>query len=86
MIRVTVELLPLGYESGKRKLGVMYIANDGVTSRETNGKRGSYDFDIFGKRKLLRSGRVEDYPRKSAIVWVLLHRALNVAFGKKEKA
>lgn len=87
MIRVTVELLSAISPTRNRVLGVMHIANDGVTSRETSGKRGSYDFAIFGKRQqVLRQGRVEDYPRKSALIWVLLHRALNIAFGKKERA
>lgn len=88
MIRVTVELISAISPSRNRVLGVMSIANDGVTSQETGGKRGSYNFIIRGKRKdrAIRQGRVEDYPRKSAIVWVLLLRALTVAFGKKEKA
>lgn len=88
MIRVTVELISAISPARNRVLGVMHIANDGVTSRETDGKRGSYNFIIRGKRKdrVLREGRVEDYPRKSALIWVLLHRALNVAFGKKEKS
>jgi len=88
MIRVTVELLSAISPARNRVLGVMNIANDGVTSSETGGKRGSYNFIIRGKRKdrALREGRVENYPRKSALVWVLLYRALHVAFGKKEKA
>lgn len=86
MIRVTVELISAISLDRGRVLGVMHIANDGITSQETGGKRGSYNFTIFGKRQqVLRQGRVEDYPRKSALIWVLLHRVLNVAFGKKEK-
>jgi len=74
MIRVTIELIPYG--TGKPiKLGEMTIANDGFTTRETNGRRGTYNFKIFGKKNWLAAGRVENYSR-SKNVWYLVARCL----------
>lgn len=44
MIRITVELLPLGSESRKRLLGTMEIVNTGKGTATT----GHYRFGIFG--------------------------------------
>lgn len=75
MIRVTVELIPYGF--GKpRKLGEMTITNDGVTSMNTEGQKGSYDFVISGKRIVMKSGRVENWSRQSKHVWRLVGKCL----------
>lgn len=76
MIRVTVELIPFGIGE-PQKLGEMRIANDGVTSHQTDGRRGSYEFTVVGKRNELAYGRVENWPRKSRHVWRLVAKCLN---------
>lgn len=79
MIRVTVELVSA--RTGRTStLATAMIANDGKTSLETGGKRGSYNVIFNLKRKFgWRSVRVEDYPRKSLNIWHLVHRALTAA-------
>lgn len=54
MVRVTIELLPGGFEKGKRTLGVIEIANDGTSA---DRRFGNYTAELshagmfFGKRK-----------------------------------
>lgn len=78
MILVKVELHPASGRPAKT-LVVGKIVNDGTG----HARRGNYNFAFCGKSgKLLKHGRVEDYPRKSYQVWELVRRALNTAFGK----
>lgn len=55
------------------ELGRLHIVNDG-TGTPT---RGNYYVDKIGKRRrLLKTARVENHPRKSHTVFRLLRRAL----------
>ena len=80
MIVVRVELWPKGWE-GKppHELMHMHITNDGTASDGTgDSKRGNYSFELLrkGSKEVLRTGRVEDFPRRSYHVGRLLYRAL----------
>ena len=72
MIKTIVELYPAGYYNKKKLLGEMEIWND--LSGTLN--RGNYKYIIKGKRKTLKEGRYENFPRKSCNVWNLLKRIL----------
>jgi hypothetical protein len=74
MIRVTVEILPGGFETGKRTLGVMHIANDASGDRFT----GNYNVRMFGVNGLRQMGatRIEGFKRTSGHAWELVHEAL----------
>ena len=79
MIRVTVELIPGGWEDspGRNEIGRMEIANDGTGDEKT----GNYDIDLFRRGSstaIQRVGYVDNYPRKSASIWKLVKRALEV--------
>ena len=80
MIKITVELYPLGRESGKKTLGTAVIFND-ATGTLT---RGNYKAVFNGKRKKkLRSGEVKNFPRLQKDVWDLLYLALEDAVGER---
>lgn len=74
MIRVPIELVPHGI--GKPiKIGVLYITNDGTGTPE----RGNYYYAIYGKRKrLMRRGIINSWPRRQRHVWRLVAQALKV--------
>ena len=89
MIRVTVEILPFGYEERKCVLGTAKIWNDCTGDRET----GNYRYKLYragpdGKleRRAWKQGAVRDFPRMKRGAWDLLFRALRAAVaGRNEK-
>lgn len=52
MIRVTMELLPGGFDmdDDNEILGVMFLSNNVGTTINSGGKRGTYLVDLFKKR------------------------------------
>jgi len=77
VIRVTVEIVPLGIEAHKRVLGTMTIINDGTGDTYN----GNYDVRKRSGAGTLRNetkviGRVEGFKRRSHTVWQLLALAL----------
>lgn len=82
MIRVTVELLPLGREKDKELLGVAYITNDGSGSRT----KGNYRFTLSKKgnpNSIWKRGAVLGFPRKRLLGWDLVFRALRACVGER---
>ena len=76
MLRVRVELIRGGVGEPEL-LGEMVIVNDLLRSLETEGVRGSYRVRCWGKRpRPVRSGQVENWPRRSKPVWALVRAAL----------
>jgi hypothetical protein len=70
MIRVTVELLPHGTETGKRTLGVLLIANEGTGSEDIGNYEGSLlaEYTVHGPRTAWVTG----FARKKQSVWTLV--------------
>lgn len=87
MIRVTVELLPGGYEEGKRTLGVATISNDMEDTMQTDGSLGSYRVKLSKSGAKVdetwKTGRVTGLPRKRLGGWDLLFRALRATVGDR---
>lgn len=90
MIVIKIEMWPLGVKAKMYPLGRMYIWNKG-TNTAANGKRGDYGFAIMRKNKLERvpgknstvaEGNIENWPRLSYSVWMLVAKALEIAFKK----
>ena len=83
MIKITVEIIPYGI--GKPKIiGVMTISNTGKSL--ITPSRGDYTYKITKKNNyLMRSGEVENFPRKKLLVWDLLYRILRKEFGERNK-
>lgn len=75
MIRITVELLPLGDKNRSTVLGEAVIANDGTGT----GTKGNYKYRIRGKSRILKggTGNIEGFKRERDNVWELLRLALN---------
>jgi hypothetical protein len=80
MIRVTVELWPWGDETRKRVIAVANIYNN--LSAVERPVRGNYGYSLWGKKKLLQAGEVQNFPRQRLNVWHLLQRVLEDAFGE----
>lgn len=91
MIYVRIELWPKGDKTRAKLLGEATIKNDGAQHKRTAGQRGSYWADFWtgaGREKGSRSFRiayVNDFPRKSLLVWDLLMRALVIALDDRQK-
>lgn len=85
MILVTIELLSARTKQ-RTLIGAMSIANDATGT----GKNGNYNVSVFRKHAnggvttdVLRTGRVENYPRLAYNVWRLVARALKSAFPEE---
>lgn len=70
MIRITVEMVPYGFENSKYKIGEMTIVNDGTGTIEY----GNYDITIVSDNYEIER-RVEKFPRDKGI-WPLITEAL----------
>lgn len=84
MLRITVELLPLGDETRARHLGTAIIANDATGSRA----RGNYTVRLSKRgqpKSVWRRGRVEGFPRQRLGAWDLLYLALRATVGDRYK-
>ncbi len=81
MIVVRVELWPGGWPDKARELMRLHITNAGTGS----DKRGNYRVKLFrkGSQSVLRTGSVEDFPRRSYHIGRLLYRALASCFPEE---
>lgn len=87
MIRITIEMVPLGNE--KRA----YVMARGIIGNDSSGSvaRGSYNAAIsrVSHRRPLNTGgwwkiaKIEDFPRTRLSVWDLLYRALRELVGER---
>ncbi len=89
MIVVRVELWPKGWK-GKppHELMRMHITNDGTASDGSgDSPRGNYRVELFRKgcKTILRTGHVEDFPRRSYHVGRLVLRALAACFSEERR-
>jgi len=74
MIRVTIEIFPVGSVRQGKIAGKALIVNDGTGAKT----RGNYLVQIYGgNNKLLGTAKLKDFPRKRLGVWSLLKRCLN---------
>lgn len=83
MIKVTVELWPHGYETGKEVLAEAFIANDGTSDNRNIG-----NYEVWLKQKTKRSlkfGRVKNYRRLTQPIWKLIELCIQSAFRGDEK-
>ena len=91
MLVVKVEMWPKGHESKAHEICRAFIANDGKTSRETEGEYGSYNARFmqsvrFNPKKVWRTGRVEKIHRSKRGVWDILFACLRSAgLGHRNK-
>ena len=87
MIRVTIELLPGGYEAGRKVLGIAEIANDGQDTGATDGRLGSYRVRLSKREpkvnEVWRRGQVHGFPRKRLGAWDLVYQALRACVGDR---
>jgi hypothetical protein len=68
MIRVTIEILPFGYESQKRELGSFIIYNTG--DHELRPEYGNYKFTLEKDNKKYR-GSIKDFSRNFGWLYLL---------------
>ena len=82
MVVVTVDLWPGGQQERAQPLGRAEIANDGTGAQGV----GHYRVRLFQKgkaRRVWRTTRVTDFPRKRLGAWDLLCRALMQLVGDR---
>lgn len=79
MIRVTIDMLPMGDESKAYNIGLAYITNDGSGT----GHSGNYRIDLLGgfvgwnpSKRVWKTALVESFPRARLGVWDLFYRGL----------
>ena len=76
MIRITIELLPLGSERHKKTLATGTIANDGTG---TTGF-GNYNVRLYGsKGGQAFHGKVAGHERMRKSVWHLIEKGISAA-------
>lgn len=80
MIRITIEILPFGFEDNKRTVGSMEIYND-ATGTATRGNYVFKFFDKLGRKRF--NGEIKDFPRKQLTAWDLLFRILKITVGER---
>jgi hypothetical protein len=84
MLRITIELLPLGSEEHKRHLGTAEIWNDATGSLES----GNYRYRLYhwgNSNGLWRSGNVTAFPRLNRGPWDLLFLVLLQAVSDRNR-
>ena len=80
MIRITAELIPLGYEDKSRTMGKILLWNDATSGKETVG---NYKYKIFDKNnRKYADGRVVGFSRKKDGVMKLILLILKDHFGE----
>lgn len=82
MIRVTIEMLPLGNESRKHHLGTVTIANDGTGTRGL----GNYNVRLSRRGKpdsTWRTARITGFRRLQRGAYDLLLLALAATVGQR---
>lgn len=90
MIRVTIEMVPLGYENAKRHMATIEIANDVTTTVASGGKKGTYNarFSRISQRGehlgfYDRTGQVGGINRnQSGAVYRIVHGVLGSFLGE----
>lgn len=85
MIVVSIQMWPGGDAKKARTLALGTIINNGVTSGETNGLRGTYDVAIQRKDGRLFAARIADFPRERLNVLDLLLRGLVLTHGSRNR-
>lgn len=90
MIKVTIELVSAIDPTRSKVLGIALIANDGVTSKESDGNLGSYSVTLSKwapkLRDVWKSGRVKDFDRVGRGPWDLLFLALRNTVGDRNSS
>jgi hypothetical protein len=81
MLIVTVDLLPLGQEDGRKTLGQTRIINTGG-----DGAYASYLIEVMhGGETPFATAQLADYPRFAGTVWDLVSRGVATALAGKEE-
>lgn len=74
MVKITAEMLPLGFDDGKYIISKIEIANDGTGSRTV----GNYTYKLFDKLgRVIKTGSVKGFHRRRDNVWKLLKLILD---------
>ena len=82
MIRVTIELVPLGDEKRTKQLGSASIYNDGSGTH----LEGTYKVVLYKwgeKGRIWKKGEVKGFARKRLGPWDLLYQALKATVGER---
>lgn len=85
MIKITVELCPMGDETRACHLGTAKIWNEGTG----DFSKGNYKFWFSRRGKpdsLWKKGRVEGFPRQRLLMWDLLFRCLSSIVGSRNNS
>jgi len=72
MILINLEMLPQGFQKGKRNLGTIRIWNNGTGTLSS----GNYSYKITKGNKVKAEGCITGFPRKREDVFDLLHLVL----------
>lgn len=80
MLRVTVELVPGGHETGKRTLAIVEIGNAG------GGVLADYDVRVSEEGvPLVTEACINAYPRWASSIWDLVLRSIATALTGEER-
>jgi hypothetical protein len=87
MIRVTIDLIDTVDNSRSRCKGICYITNNFVTSLESQGRFGTYNYRITkwdpNINRVWRQGTVGPFDRVKRGPWDLLYLVLKSVLGDR---
>lgn len=86
MIRVTVELVPHGFEEMSDTIATAQITNDGTGTLDFGNYNCWFTDPDEGFFDNWYKARVESFPRKEMCVWKLIHLAIAEYIKEKELA
>lgn len=84
MIRVTIELLPHGFETNKKHLGTIDIAND-ATGTLTSGNYKAKLSKRGNPKSIWKTAEIKNFPRKQKGAYDLLYLVLKNSVGERNK-
>lgn len=80
MIRIDLKLWPLGMSARESSLGFVNVA---LVRTNSAGTRGDYEVELYSrgnKPRLVRSAKIENWPRKAKTAAALCAEAMKVLF------
>lgn len=87
MIKVTIELVSAINPKNSKILGIAKICNDGETSLQTQGRKGTYNFSLSKWSPKLdeiwKRGSVVGFDRTKRGSWDLLYLCLKNVLGER---
>lgn len=72
MIRITIDLIPMGIRKDRITIAGGDIVNDGTGTNE----RGNYTYRFYAGKKIYKKGKVLNFNRMEKNIWQLIEKII----------